>query len=232
MADAEQRADQRMPAGLRQHALAGIDQQHREIGARGAGRHVARVLLVARAVGDDERAARGREIAVGDIDRDALLPLVLEPVEQQREIDVVAGRAEAPRIRPSSASSWSPITTSALYRRRPISVDLPSSTEPQVRNRRSARRSPRRRQSGSDRRALKIPLLFLAFHRGDVVGVDQPPLPLRGARPAQFGHDIGDRQQPRTRPRRSADSSRASGSAPCAAPASRPDAAAAGRHRP
>ena len=49
-------------------------------------------------VGDDERAARGREIAVGDIDRDALLALVFEPVEQQREIDVVAGRAEAPRL--------------------------------------------------------------------------------------------------------------------------------------
>ena len=48
--------------------------------------------------------------------------------------------------------------------------------------------------AGSDRRALKIPLLFLALHRGDVIGIDQPPLPLRGARPAQFGHDIGDRR--------------------------------------
>ena len=106
--DAEQRADQRMPPGLRQHALAGIDQQHREIGGRGAGRHVARVLLVARAVGDDERAARRREIAVGDIDRDALLALVLEPVEQQREIDVVAGRAEAPRLAPSALRAGRP----------------------------------------------------------------------------------------------------------------------------
>ena len=87
-----------VPAGLRQHALAGIDQQHREIGGRGAGRHVAGVLLVAGRVGDDEVRAGGREIAVGDVDRDALLALGLEPVDEQREIDVLAGRAVAPRI--------------------------------------------------------------------------------------------------------------------------------------
>ena len=87
-----------MPPGLGEDALARIDQQHREIGGRGAGRHVAGVLLVARRIGDDEGAPRRREKAVGDVDRDALLALVLEPVEQQREIDVVAGRAEAPRL--------------------------------------------------------------------------------------------------------------------------------------
>ena len=49
VADAEQRADVAMAPGLRQHALARIDQDDGEVGSRGAGRHVARVLLVARA---------------------------------------------------------------------------------------------------------------------------------------------------------------------------------------
>ena len=54
--DAEQRDDDRVAMGLRQQALARVDQQDREIGVRGAGRHVAGVLLVAGRVGDDERA--------------------------------------------------------------------------------------------------------------------------------------------------------------------------------
>ena len=93
VADAEQRGDDRMAPRLRQHALARIDQHDGEIGGRGAGRHVAGVLLVAGRVGDDERALRRGEEAVGDVDGDALLALGLEAVDQQREIDVVAGRA-------------------------------------------------------------------------------------------------------------------------------------------
>ena len=82
-----------MAPRLRQHALARIDQHDGEVGGRGAGRHVARVLLMAGRVGDDELALRRREEAIGDIDGDALLALGLQPVDQQREIDVVAGRA-------------------------------------------------------------------------------------------------------------------------------------------
>ena len=82
-----------MAPGLRQHALARIDQHHGQIGVGGAGRHVARVLLMARRVGDDEAALVGGEEAIGDIDGDALLALGLQPVDQQREIDVVAGGA-------------------------------------------------------------------------------------------------------------------------------------------
>src|SRR5262245_30231488 len=80
---AQERDDEAVPAGLRQHALARVDQDHREVGGRRAGRHVARVLLVARAVGDDELALVGGEVAVGDVDRDALLALGLEAVEQE-----------------------------------------------------------------------------------------------------------------------------------------------------
>ena len=46
-----------MPARLRQHALARIDQDDGQIGGGGAGHHVARVLLMAGRVGDDEFAS-------------------------------------------------------------------------------------------------------------------------------------------------------------------------------
>jgi hypothetical protein len=49
--------------------------------------HVAGVLLVAGCIGDDELALAGREVAVGDVDRDALFALGLEAVGQQREVD-------------------------------------------------------------------------------------------------------------------------------------------------
>ena len=87
-----------MAPGLGDDPVAGIDQDHREVAGRGAGRHVAGVLFVARGVGDDKRARRGHKKTIGDIDRDALLALVFEPVEQQRKIDVAAGRAKPPRF--------------------------------------------------------------------------------------------------------------------------------------
>ena len=90
-----------------QHALARVDQHDGEIGGRGAGRHVAGVLLVAGRVGDDELALRRGEEAVGDVDGDALLALGLEAVDQQREVDVVAGGAVLPANRARSAASWS-----------------------------------------------------------------------------------------------------------------------------
>jgi len=42
-------------------------------------------LLVARGVGDNERAPSGREISIGDVDGDALFALGLQPIEQSRE---------------------------------------------------------------------------------------------------------------------------------------------------
>ena len=63
-----------------------------EIRRRRAGRHVARVLLVAGRIGDDEFAPRGGEIAIGDVDRDSLLAFGAQAVREQRKIDQ-AGRA-------------------------------------------------------------------------------------------------------------------------------------------
>ncbi len=98
VADAEQAGDDRVAMRLAQQPLARVDQQHRELGVRRAGRHVAGILLMARRVGDDEGAPRRREITIGDIDGDALLALDLQPVEQQGEIDVPAVGAVLLRI--------------------------------------------------------------------------------------------------------------------------------------
>ena len=55
---AEQRDDVRVAARLHAHALLGVHQHHGGFGGGSAGGHVARVLLVARAVGHDELALR------------------------------------------------------------------------------------------------------------------------------------------------------------------------------
>ena len=49
----------------------------------------ARVLDVAGAVGDDELAVRGGGVAVGHVDRDALLALGPQPVGDEREVHLV-----------------------------------------------------------------------------------------------------------------------------------------------
>ena len=93
--DRKQRADERVTLGLRHHPLARVDEHDRQIRRGGAGDHVARVLLVAGGVGDDELALVGGEEAVGDVDGDALLALGGEAVDQQGEIDLVAAAAVA-----------------------------------------------------------------------------------------------------------------------------------------
>jgi hypothetical protein len=93
MADAEQAEDMAVAAGLGDHALAGIDQHHRQIGIRCAGRHVAGVLHVARGIGNDETPPLRGEEAVGDVDGNALLALRLQAIDQQREIEIAAGGA-------------------------------------------------------------------------------------------------------------------------------------------
>ena len=80
--DTKQRNDEGVAAGLRQHTLARIDQDDRQLGGGGSRRHVAGILLVARRVGDDEFALLGGEETVGDIDGDALLALRRQPIDQ------------------------------------------------------------------------------------------------------------------------------------------------------
>jgi hypothetical protein len=93
--DPEQRHDEAVAPGLALDAVARVDQDHREVAVGGARGHVARVLLVAGAIRDDELAVRGRKIAIRDVDGDALLALRTQAVHQQRQVDGAAGRALA-----------------------------------------------------------------------------------------------------------------------------------------
>ena len=92
--DAEQLAEVGMPPGLDQHALARIDQDHGKVRGARPGHHVAGVLLMPRAIGDDELALLGGEEAVGDVDRDALLALGGQAIDQQGEVDLLPLRAD------------------------------------------------------------------------------------------------------------------------------------------
>src|SRR5262249_27589586 len=87
--NAQQGSDKRVAARLRQYAVARVDQDDGEIGRGCAGGHVARILLVAGRVGDDELAARRGEIAVGDVDCDALFALGAQAVGEQRKVQAV-----------------------------------------------------------------------------------------------------------------------------------------------
>ena len=95
-----QQADQiGVAAGLCQHPSTRVDQDDSGVGRRGAGDHVAGVLLVTRRIGDDELALFGREEAISDIDGDALLPLCGQTIDQQGEVDVSPLRAHAAAVR-------------------------------------------------------------------------------------------------------------------------------------
>ncbi len=86
MRDAQQGRDGRVPAGLFDDAVAGVDEDHGEVGGGGAGDHVAGVLHVAGGVGEDEAAACGGEVAVGDVDGDALFAFGAQAVGEQGEV--------------------------------------------------------------------------------------------------------------------------------------------------
>ena len=88
MLDLQQARDERVAAGLLDHAIPGVDQDDGQIRRRGAGHHVARVLNVPRCVGDDELALGRGEVAISHVDRDALFALRAQPVGQQREVHV------------------------------------------------------------------------------------------------------------------------------------------------
>ena len=84
-----------MPASLRQHAEPRVHQDDRRVGRGRARSHVSRVLRMARRVGEDELPPPGLEVAIGNVDGDALLALGLEAVGEEREVDGVSvpGRA-------------------------------------------------------------------------------------------------------------------------------------------
>ena len=87
MRDAHQARQISVAARLHQHALARINEDDHQVGGAGSGHHVARVLLVAGCVADDEFALGRGEIAIRHVDGDALLALGLQAISEQRKID-------------------------------------------------------------------------------------------------------------------------------------------------
>ena len=88
MRNTQQRRQKRVAASLSQHALGGVDQNHRDISCGGSGDHVSRVLLVARSIRNDKLAMIRAEKTVGHVDCNALFALGCKAVYQQRKINV------------------------------------------------------------------------------------------------------------------------------------------------
>ena len=76
-----------VPAGLLQDTLAGVNEHDDGVRSGRAGHRVLGVLHVAGAVREDEAAAVRGEVAVGDVDGDALFPLGAQAVGQQGQVD-------------------------------------------------------------------------------------------------------------------------------------------------
>ena len=91
--DAEQRRQGGVAQRLLAQAVAGVDEDDRDVGGGRTRDHVARVLHVARRVGDHERTQRRREVAVGDVDRDALLALGAQAVGDEGEVEALSPAA-------------------------------------------------------------------------------------------------------------------------------------------
>ncbi len=97
--DAHQRHQIAVTARLREDALACIDHQNRRIGGRSTSDHIARVLLMAGRIGDDELTLVGREETIRDVDGDALLAFGGEAIDEQCEVEIIALRAHLLRVR-------------------------------------------------------------------------------------------------------------------------------------
>ena len=87
-----------MPLGLRQHSFARIDENDCQITSGSTRGHIPRVLLVSRGVGNDEFSLGGRKITVCYIDRDPLLPLIIESVGEESRVESTANGSMGLRV--------------------------------------------------------------------------------------------------------------------------------------
>ena len=224
-----------MPPGLRQHALARIDQDDGELAVE-APVAMLRVYCSWPGVSATMNVRlRGGEEAVGDVDGDALLALGLEPVDQEGEVDVLAGRAVLRGIL-CQRGSWSSnmsfgIVEQPADQRRLAVIDRAAGEKAQrgpcrVRRAAISARLAARRSIRNSPPAFSSP--SMPFRRYRSAGPGAP----RRARGDHFGDDVVERCRVGFDRAGQADSSRACGTAPAASPAARPARAAAARHRP
>lgn len=89
VAHAQECRDVEVATRLLDDAVAGVDKQHHCLGGGHAGDRVARVLHMARGIRQDKGALVRRKVAVGHIDRDALLALGTQAVDKQAQIHAV-----------------------------------------------------------------------------------------------------------------------------------------------
>ena len=162
-------------------------------------------------VGDDELAARRREVAVRDVDRDALLALGAQAVGEQREVRVVEA----------------PVAARALDRLELVLEDL-LGVEQQAPDERALAVVDRARGREAEQSPswLEVPLALAVFHGGFgelVVGAGRAAL--GDARRRDLDDDLRRRSPPATRPRRCTTRRRRCGSAPSSPRAPRRPAA-------
>ena len=69
-----------MSLGLGHPTMPGVDEDNCHIEGRSPSCHIARVLLMSGAIGNDEFSFCGRKITVGNIDCDALLTFGFEAI--------------------------------------------------------------------------------------------------------------------------------------------------------
>ena len=120
-----------------------------------------------------KRRSRRREVAVGDVDGDALLALGRRPsVRSEKSIVRPASGARASRAPPRAGPRR---CACASWRRRPISVDLPSSTLPTVGEAQEVRPLFRATKLASGRGRgphSEVAFALLLLHRAVAVVID------------------------------------------------------------
>ena len=182
VADAEERGQVAVTAGLREHALARIDEDHGEVRRRRGGDHVAGVLLVPRGVGHDELAALRREEPIGHVDGDALLPLGHQPIDQEGEVEAAPA---GPQLLGIGLEGGQLVVEEQLR--------LVEQSADQGRLAVVDGAAGHEAEQGLGR--SEVAFLLLQLHRAGSIGIDDPTLPLRGPGPEQLADDGGERRR-------------------------------------
>ncbi len=104
-------------------SVAGVDENNGQVGRGGSCHHVARVLLVARRVGDDEFAFGGGKIAVGHVDGNALFSFGRKAVGDQGAKSMSSPPFFSVKVW-RMASNWSSKTPFESKRSLPMRVGL------------------------------------------------------------------------------------------------------------